>query len=621
MLRVNYENHKDLVSYGVKTVSEYPALKDCLVLCSNGEKEVNSLILGLLFPVLGKCDVFHFPVTQTVILQGLTVSELETSIEKLERSLSRIKYEPVEVEYVEEVALQESSPVVDQNDPINQELAHIFGAEILNTLVVDLADPILDEEPEDLQTVDSDENLPLAKDKEFSCPVQNCTKKFKLVKLLTVHMKNAHSSPARYIHTTPIKNITHKRGLPPSTPSPSKTNSLSASPTSSPLKFVSPVKRVIPVQTLIKCDFQGCGKTFQKQQTFLKHKSTHKSKQVVLDSKNEVLEHVRPQVSVQTRNKEIDMDQFYEENDILGEQFGYKNDKSEFKCLFDKCRAEFTYRHELRKHYIDHEESEFMCPECDIKFDLKTSMNEHRFKAHHILTVRKDMCLFCDALFFTKESFRNHILLKHRGPWKCETCDEKFFTLNEFKQHRLDHTETNLTCDWPNCNIIFASRDQLKAHLCTHETEEFYTCPNYLCNFFFCTLQGFERHLKSHAYEDTFDCVKCNKKYYNMRQFECHIEAGHMQNPRAFEFASEVNMDCPVENCKRSFVQEKWLLKHLKTHMVQNENGSNQKPRRSRNTAVKVIKVQKADVKPVQILESDQISYDNNALFFRMEST
>ena len=80
MLRVNYENHKDLVSYGVKTVSEYPALKDCLVLCSNGEKEVNSLILGLLFPVLGKCDVFHFPVTQTVILQGLTVSELETSV-------------------------------------------------------------------------------------------------------------------------------------------------------------------------------------------------------------------------------------------------------------------------------------------------------------------------------------------------------------------------------------------------------------------------------------------------------------------------------------------------------------------------------------------------------------
>jgi len=618
MLRVNYENHKDLVSYGVKTVSESPALKDCLVLCSNGEKEVNSLILGLLFPVLGTCDVFHFPVTQTVILQGLTVSELESSIGKLEKSLSRIKYEPAEVEFVEEVDIQESIPEIDQNDPINQELAHIFGAEILDTLVVDnQVDPILDVEPDDPQPVDSDGNSPL-KNKEFFCPVKNCAKKFELVKFLTVHMKNAHSSPAKYIHTTPIKSINHNRGQPPSTPSPSKTNSLSASPTSSPLKFISPVKRVIPVQTLIKCDFQGCGKTFQKQQTFLKHKSTHKANPVVLNTKNAVLENVRPQVSLQTRNEDIDMDQFYEENDILGEEFGYKNDKTEFRCLFDKCRAEFTYRYELRRHYIDHEEKEFMCPECDIKFDLKTSLNEHRFKAHHILTVNRDICLFCDALFFTKESYRNHVLLKHRGPWTCETCDEKFFTLNEFKQHRFEHIAANLTCDWPSCNMIFGSRDQLKAHLCTHETEEFYTCPNYLCNFFFCTLQGFERHMKSHAHEDTFDCVKCNKKYYNMRQFECHIEAGHMQNPRAFEFASEVNMDCPVENCKRSFVQEKWLLKHLKTHMVQKEN--EKKPRRARNTAVKVVKVQKSDAKPLQILESDQISYDNNALFFRMES-
>ena len=38
----------------------------------------------------------------------------------------------------------------------------------------------------------------------------------------------------------------------------------------------------------LKCRF--CGKTFQKQQTFLKHKSIHKPKQVVINGKNEVLE-------------------------------------------------------------------------------------------------------------------------------------------------------------------------------------------------------------------------------------------------------------------------------------------------------------------------------------------
>jgi len=626
MLRVNYENHKDLVSYGVKTVSASTALKDCLVLCSDGEKEVNSLILGLLFPVLGKCDVFQFPVTQTVILQGITVKDFDSSIERLEKSVSRIKYEPAEDDFVEEVDLQELIPVVDEHSSINQELVHIFGAEILNTAVVNQADPMLNFVSGDpFLAGGSDENLPLSVNKDFSCPVQNCSKKFRNDKLLNVHMRNTHSSPTKNIHTTPIKNIHLSREEPPGTPSPSKPDSLTASPTSSPLKFMSPIKRVIPVQTLIKCDFYGCGKTFQKQQTFLKHSNSHKFKQGVQNTKIEVLETVRAERLVGSNhdgNPEQNMDKFYQENDILGEQFAYKNDKTEFKCLFDKCRAEFIYRHELRKHYIDHEEKEFTCPECETTFELKPSLNEHRFKAHRVLTVNRDACPFCDAVFFTKDSFRDHVLSQHRGPWLCDSCDAKFFTLNEFKQHRLDHSENNLTCDWPNCDTKFASRDQLKAHLCTHETEEFYTCPNYLCSFFFSTLQGFEKHLKVHENEETFDCIKCNKKYYNMRQFECHIEAGHMQNPKAFEFASEVNMDCPVNDCRRSFVQEKWLLKHLKTHMVQNENGSSQKSRRSRNTAVKIVKFKKTEMKPaVQIQEQNQHRSDSKAMFFRLEST
>ena len=638
MLRVNYENHKDLVSYGVKTVSESPALKDCLVLCSDGEKEVNSLILGLLFPVLGKCEVFHFPVSQTVFLQGVKIGELENMIKKLENSLSRVKHEPDEDEYIEEVDLQEAIPVVVQNDQVNQELAHIFGAEILSTFTLDNQIAVeVQDDPDDPQQVESEEIPGPQEKKNQSCPVENCSKKFHLDKLLKLHIKNAHFSPVNYIHKTPTKQV-QSPSFKSATPSPSKPSSLTASPTSSPLKFYSPIKKVIPVQTLFKCAFQGCGKTFQKQQTFLKHKGSHKTKLELSTKENiskeeRTVQRSRPQVlnkdvpmqmpvAVVTEAADIDLDQFYQENDILGEQFAYKSDKNQFKCLFDKCRTEFTYRHDLRSHYIDHDINEFMCPECDIQFDIKTSLNEHRFKAHHILTVNKDMCPFCDALFFTKESFRNHVLAKHRGPWKCDSCDEKFFTMNEFKQHRLDHIDTNLTCDWPNCNIIFSSRDLLKAHLSTHETEEFYTCPKYLCNFFFCTIQGFERHLKVHENEDSFDCLKCNKKYYNMRQFECHIEAGHMQNPKAYEFASEVNLDCPVENCKRSFVQEKWLLKHFKTHL-QTENGSSQKSRRSRNTAVKVIKVQKTGSKPVNILEADQTNYqlnDANSVFFQMES-
>jgi len=597
MLRVNYENHTDLVSYGVKTVADSPALKDCLVVCSNGEKEVNCLVLGLLFPVLGKCDVFHFPVTQTVLLQGVKLGELENMFSKFESSLSKVKNEPEDDEYMEEVETQESTPITNPNDQINQDLAHIFGAEILDTL--------------DLKHhQDPEENLGLL---IKLCPAKNCNKKFKSDKFLEMHIKNAHLSPIKYIQTTPTK--TDRYG----TPSPS------ASPTSSPLKFLTPVKQVIPVQTLFKCGFQGCGKTFQKNQTFLKHKSSHKTNNKNSPSPAFLEHHLassankeQEKVSTPVSEVKINLDQFYQENDILGEQFAYKNDKREFKCLFDKCRTEFTYRHELRSHYIDHDVEVFMCPECDKKFDIKTSLNEHRFKAHHILTVNKDICLFCDAIFFTKESFRNHVLSKHRGPWQCDSCEEKLFSVNELKQHILDHTDTNLTCDWPNCNIIFPTRNELKTHLSTHKTEEFYTCPKYLCNFFFCTVQGFDNHLESHKHEESYDCNKCNKKYYNMRQFECHIEAGHMQDPKPYEFASEVNMDCPVDNCNRSFVQEKWLLKHLKTHNNTNkEISSNQRFRRSRNTAVKVIKT-KIDIKSVKVLEFEQNyeSIDANSVFF-----
>jgi len=582
MLRVNYENHKDLVFHGIKSLLYSPALKDCLVVCSDGEKEVNSLVMGLLFPVLQTCEVFHFPVNQTIVLQKVKVAELESMVKEFDISLETVDPALVKNENVEDV--QEAIQFDEESNQINQELVHIFGAEILSTL-----------DNSNLGSLPDNHNPPLevsVEDNEFKdspCPFESCGKKFYFDKLLKLHIENTHSFPE------------------PVTPSPNKASSLTASPTSSPLKFYTPVKQIIPVQTLFKCDLPGCAKTFQKQQTFLKHKGTHKLKLDFKMKENSIGNRriiQGPKVAMQSVYKEsvivaednLNVDQFYQANDILGEQFAYKNDKQKFKCLFDKCRIEFQFRHELRSHYIDHEVQDFVCPECDLRFDVKSNLNEHRFKAHHILAVNKDICPFCDAVFFSKETFRNHMLVKHRGPWQCESCHEMIYTLNEFKQHRLDHTESNLTCDWPKCYEVFSDRAQLKIHLSNHETEEFYTCPNYLCNFFFCTLQGFEKHLKMHESEDSFDCTKCNKKYYNMRQFECHIEAGHMQNPKAYEFASEVNLECPEDNCNRSFVQEKWLLKHLKTHVL-GENSCNQiKPRRARNGQFKETKIQKTEV-------------------------
>jgi len=235
-----------------------------------------------------------------------------------------------------------------------------------------------------------------------------------------------------------------------------------------------------------------------------------------------------------------------------------------FKCKHSDCDKKFTLRSALRTHYMSHHDLDMACTECGQHFKSRTNLTKHRMSQHN-LSCTPTHCPFCDDSFPSLQNLQIHILSAHPTPWTCVRpgCFFRPTFLLEATMHMQSHEVRS--CDWPACGKSFPDRDALMEHMQSH-TETLLSCPVQSCLFICCMADKFQNHLEQqHQQEKLFNCHPCSYYSYNMRQLECHLESGHRQRPKPHEFSCEVNISCGVQGCTASFVQEAWLLKHLRT--------------------------------------------------------
>ena len=149
---------------------------------------------------------------------------------------------------------------------------------------------------------------------------------------------------------------------------------------------------------------------------------------------------------------------------------------------------EFSSENNLDK-YIDIVES-YRCEECNIWFNLKSTMNMHNTIVHN--GGKGFTCAVCGKCFSQKKTFELHHLTHVKEKlFKCLICSRGFKRFANMKRHSLTHTqEKNFLCEF--CGKGFYSKPSLKEHYTAHNRENPYQCS--LCNTLFKTVFELDMH-------------------------------------------------------------------------------------------------------------------------------
>ncbi|XP_077996918.1 uncharacterized protein LOC144450205 [Glandiceps talaboti] len=152
--------------------------------------------------------------------------------------------------------------------------------------------------------------------------------------------------------------------------------------------------------------------------------------------------------------------------DACGQTFEYKTHlQGHYRLVHAKrnkceiCKLEFERASELRVHLITHKQPKsYRCDSCNICFDEKSAMSEH--KKLHIKKLQKDKsglfysatkkcfvftvgntfeCEVCDQIFTSKRLIETHVWMTHKQlhPYECEICGNIFRTRHSLNRHYL----------------------------------------------------------------------------------------------------------------------------------------------------------------------------------------
>jgi KRAB domain-containing zinc finger protein len=124
------------------------------------------------------------------------------------------------------------------------------------------------------------------------------------------------------------------------------------------------------------------------------------------------------------------------------------------------------------------------CTNCKKKFFSKQNLELHQIFKHKILRY-KCTKKNCSKSFLREEYLKEHIDMVHKGgkiekPYKCDKsqkCIKKgtaFETEAKLKKHMTRHGEKTHFCD--QCEMAFAIKGDLTAHLVKHKGEKTYQC-------------------------------------------------------------------------------------------------------------------------------------------------
>ncbi|XP_044736951.1 zinc finger protein OZF-like [Chrysoperla carnea] len=118
----------------------------------------------------------------------------------------------------------------------------------------------------------------------------------------------------------------------------------------------------------------------------------------------------------------------------------HKNSGPVYKCLCNQCGHKFRSNYHLDKHLLTHTKARpYACDKCDKTYRTIFQLKEHVSRIH--LNERNFVCTFCSQAFFDKKILLNHVR-RHTGekPYKCQMCEKAFIQKVALNVHMKTHT-------------------------------------------------------------------------------------------------------------------------------------------------------------------------------------
>ncbi|KAL0859741.1 hypothetical protein ABMA27_010102 [Loxostege sticticalis] len=232
-------------------------------------------------------------------------------------------------------------------------------------------------------------------------------------------------------------------------------------------------------------------------------------------------------------------------------------DHHPFTC--DHCNQQFYSRTTLRYHINIFHKEKYGCEFCDQEFASKITLENHRKLCQ---CIEKDYkCENCKSSFDTLDELANHVKLRHaEESFNCNLCKKKFLNSVKLQDHtfkvhsgiQIKRKGSLLNC--PICDEKCDNKRQLLQHIKIHGPDARFPCKE--CNVDFDCIRKLHSHIRIH-YDDVIQCVDCKKVL--TKTFFPH----HMVYCNAGREAKEV---CTCETCGKTFPNEVQLKFHRKVH-------------------------------------------------------
>ncbi|XP_055382815.1 zinc finger protein 540-like [Condylostylus longicornis] len=293
----------------------------------------------------------------------------------------------------------------------------------------------------------------------------------------------------------------------------------------------------------------------------------------------------RPRVDRNLKCNECDQRMKNEQLFMLHMQI--HNGRKETECVL--CNKNFDNVDGVLEHYASFDKDKknehyikfrpFACHLCVVRYKNRRDLTDH-LDIH--AGQKKFLCPLCGKQFAKRFNMMTHIKVHEKLNYYCERCNKRFRNIREQETHqRMVHGENKLVCSI--CNKTFLRRDNLKAHLETHDNE----CS--VCNAKFNTRRDLNQHMReSHDRAKKFACSFCGKEFLLRYNYTKHLEshnrvkdvcnicdkefrnyrdhAAHMRNIHGVvvEFPKFEEIVCPI--CNRGFSRRDNMKTHMKTH-------------------------------------------------------
>lgn len=194
-----------------------------------------------------------------------------------------------------------------------------------------------------------------------------------------------------------------------------------------------------------------------------------------------------------------------------------------------RCDQEFETKKELDKHKRQ-EHRDYMCDTCGLSFEQKFSLETHR-KRH--ADVRQYKCDYCPMEYFTRPEMLLHTKQVHLNAFevKCPECNLSFKTKSTLNQHLKSHTNQRThTCSV--CGFGFKSYTHLNRHIKSVHQDVRFNCEH--CEISYGRKDKLRMHMeKVHNIQTYFVCDICLQSYNARDKLEEHKT--HHQNPKPLQ--------------------------------------------------------------------------------------